>query len=124
MVVDIRSQLDHRLLGERHRVGSHVGDQPRRAAAGVDTFVELLGNPHGAIGGKSQLARRLLLQSRRGEGRRRISLALALVDLIEGDDVEITLVKDGNHRLSSPEDLRRLTRTVGALIETAASPST
>lgn len=49
--------------------------------------------------------------------------ALAIVDLIEGDDVEITLVKDGNHRLSSPEDLRRLTRTVGALIETAASPS-
>jgi len=48
--------------------------------------------------------------------------ALALVDLIEGDDVEITLVKDGDHRLSGPEDLQRLTRTVGALIE-APSPS-
>ena len=46
--------------------------------------------------------------------------ALALVDLIEGDDVEITLIKDGDHRLSGEEDLLRLTRTVGALIETGA----
>jgi pimeloyl-ACP methyl ester carboxylesterase len=44
--------------------------------------------------------------------------ALALVDLIKGDDVELTLVKDGTHRLSGPEDLRRLEATVGALIET------
>ncbi len=44
--------------------------------------------------------------------------ALALVDLIEDDDVEITLVKDGDHRLSGEEDLQRLTCTVGALIET------
>jgi pimeloyl-ACP methyl ester carboxylesterase len=44
--------------------------------------------------------------------------ALALVDLLEGDDVEITLVKDGDHRLSGEGDLRRLMRTVGALIET------
>jgi esterase/lipase len=42
--------------------------------------------------------------------------ALALVDLLAGDDVELTLVKDGDHRLSGPEDLRRLERTVGALI--------
>lgn len=43
--------------------------------------------------------------------------ALALVDLLKGDDVELTLVKDGDHRLSGPEDLRRLERTVGALID-------
>jgi pimeloyl-ACP methyl ester carboxylesterase len=43
--------------------------------------------------------------------------ALALVDLLAGDDVELTLVKDGDHRLSNPEDLRRLERTVGALID-------
>jgi len=43
--------------------------------------------------------------------------ALALVERIAGDDVEITLVKDGDHRLSDPDDLRRLTRTVGALID-------
>lgn len=43
--------------------------------------------------------------------------ALALVELLKGDDVELTLVKDGDHRLSGPEDLRRLERTVGALID-------
>ncbi|MGK2921925.1 MAG: alpha/beta hydrolase [Methyloceanibacter sp.] len=43
--------------------------------------------------------------------------ALALIDLLKSDDVELTLVKDGDHRLSGPEDLRRLERTVGALID-------
>ncbi len=43
--------------------------------------------------------------------------ALELVDLIASDDVELTLVKDGGHRLSGPEDLRRLERTVTSLIE-------
>jgi pimeloyl-ACP methyl ester carboxylesterase len=45
--------------------------------------------------------------------------ALELVDLISGDDVELTLVKNAGHRLSDPEDLRRLERTIAALIETA-----
>jgi dipeptidyl aminopeptidase/acylaminoacyl peptidase len=41
--------------------------------------------------------------------------ALALLDLLEGDDVEFTLIKSGGHRLSEPEDLRRLIATVAAL---------
>jgi pimeloyl-ACP methyl ester carboxylesterase len=41
--------------------------------------------------------------------------ALALVDLIATDDVELTLVKDGDHSLSGPKDLRRLEATVAAL---------
>lgn len=49
--------------------------------------------------------------------------ALALLDLLVDDDVELTLVKDGDHRLSGPEDLQRLARTVGALIETIRLPS-
>jgi len=43
--------------------------------------------------------------------------ALALMELLRGEDVELTLVKDGDHRLSGPEDLRRLEHTVGALID-------
>jgi pimeloyl-ACP methyl ester carboxylesterase len=43
--------------------------------------------------------------------------ALALMELLKGDDVELTLVKDGDHRLSGPEDLRRLEHTIGALID-------
>ena len=34
--------------------------------------------------------------------------AVAFADLIESDDVEIALVKNGDHRLSEPADLQRL----------------
>jgi hypothetical protein len=43
--------------------------------------------------------------------------ALDLVDLLCCDDVELTLVKDGDHRLSREQDLRRLETTVTALVE-------
>jgi pimeloyl-ACP methyl ester carboxylesterase len=43
--------------------------------------------------------------------------ALDLVGLLCGADVELTLIKDGDHRQSRPEDLRRLEATVGALVE-------
>ena len=45
--------------------------------------------------------------------------ALALVDLVASDDVELTLVKDGDHRLSQPEQLCRLEATVAALAASA-----
>jgi pimeloyl-ACP methyl ester carboxylesterase len=43
--------------------------------------------------------------------------ALDLVDLLSGADVELTLIKDGDHRQSRPEDLRRLEATVAALVD-------
>jgi pimeloyl-ACP methyl ester carboxylesterase len=42
--------------------------------------------------------------------------ALDLVDLLCCDDVELTLIKDGDHRQSRPQDLRRLESTVAALV--------
>jgi pimeloyl-ACP methyl ester carboxylesterase len=39
-----------------------------------------------------------------------------LAERIEGDDVQVTLIKDGDHRLSRPEDLALLARTVLALL--------
>jgi pimeloyl-ACP methyl ester carboxylesterase len=42
-------------------------------------------------------------------------LSLALVDLLAGADVELTLIKDGDHRLSAPHDLQRLTATIATL---------
>jgi len=42
--------------------------------------------------------------------------ALSLVDRIAGGDVELTLIKDAAHRLSEPEDLRRLEHAIDALI--------
>jgi alpha-beta hydrolase superfamily lysophospholipase len=41
--------------------------------------------------------------------------ALALVDLLAAADVELTLIKDGDHRLSAPHDLQRLTATIATL---------
>jgi pimeloyl-ACP methyl ester carboxylesterase len=42
--------------------------------------------------------------------------ALDLVDLLCCADVEVTLIKDGDHRQSRPQDLRRLEATVAALV--------
>jgi hypothetical protein len=38
--------------------------------------------------------------------------ALELVSRLGSDDVVLTLVKDGDHRLSRPEDIERLIRAV------------
>lgn len=43
------------------------------------------------------------------------ALAQDLMDRLASSDVEVTLVKDGGHRLSEPQDLARLTAAVAAL---------
>jgi pimeloyl-ACP methyl ester carboxylesterase len=43
-------------------------------------------------------------------------LALRIADAVTSQDVAVTLVKDGDHRLSRPQDLALLRRTVGALL--------
>ena len=42
--------------------------------------------------------------------------ALRLAERLETDDVQVTLIKDGDHRLSRPGDLALLRRTLGALL--------
>ena len=42
--------------------------------------------------------------------------ALRLVEALQGDDVRLHLVKDGDHRLSRPEDLRLLEETLESLL--------
>ena len=42
--------------------------------------------------------------------------ALKLAERLTGPDVQVTLIKDGEHRLSRPRDLALLGRTVGALL--------
>ncbi len=44
--------------------------------------------------------------------------ALRIMEQVRTDNVEIQFVKAGDHRLSEPQDLDRLTRTVDALLET------
>jgi pimeloyl-ACP methyl ester carboxylesterase len=47
--------------------------------------------------------------------------ALDLVGLLCCDDVELTLIADGDHRQSRPGDLRRLEATVAALVRRAST---
>ncbi|MEQ8814318.1 MAG: alpha/beta hydrolase [Thalassobaculum sp.] len=44
-------------------------------------------------------------------------LALTLADRIEGDDVQVTLIKDGDHRLSTDRDLAILAAAVDGLLK-------
>jgi pimeloyl-ACP methyl ester carboxylesterase len=48
-------------------------------------------------------------------------MALRIADQVTTDDVTVTLVKDGDHRLSRPRDLALLCRTLGALLGQDAS---
>ena len=43
--------------------------------------------------------------------------ALAIAAQLTGEDVQVTLIKDGDHRLSRPEDLALLRRVVAALLD-------
>jgi pimeloyl-ACP methyl ester carboxylesterase len=47
--------------------------------------------------------------------------ALSLAERLESKDVEVTLVKDGDHRLSEPRDLARLFDTVTRLVDRLAA---
>ncbi len=42
--------------------------------------------------------------------------ALRIQERLASNDVDVTLVKDGDHRLSEPNDLERLTRTLDSLL--------
>ncbi len=48
------------------------------------------------------------------------STALTIADRITGNNTEVILVPDGDHRLSEPEDLRRLIRIVDATVNEVA----
>ena len=43
-------------------------------------------------------------------------MALRIAERLTSQDVEVTLVKDGDHRLSRPQDLALLSRTVAPLL--------
>ena len=48
-------------------------------------------------------------------------ITLRLADRLRSDDIQVTLVKDGDHRLSRPQDIALLLRVIGDLA--APSPS-
>ena len=66
-----------RRLGQRGRVGAHVGD--------VTVLVEALGDPHGVLRAEPQLAARLLLQRRGHERRGRAAGIRLALDRADGE---------------------------------------
>ena len=82
---DLGPHLRDRIVGDAHRVGAHVGDEPHRLAHELDALVELLGHGHGAFHRESQLAGRLLLQGAGDEGRRCPPPLLAVLDRLDGE---------------------------------------
>jgi hypothetical protein len=45
--------------------------------------------------------------------------ALKIMEKIISDDAILTLIRDGDHRLSRPEDLERICASVSAMSQTA-----
>jgi pimeloyl-ACP methyl ester carboxylesterase len=50
-------------------------------------------------------------------------ISLRLQDRLAGEDVVVNLIKDGDHRLSRPQDLARLTAAVKELVQLSAASS-
>ena len=48
--------------------------------------------------------------------------ALKLVEFLPADDVVITLVRDGDHRLSRPEDIARMKAAILAMVDAGGAP--
>ncbi len=44
-------------------------------------------------------------------------ISLRLADALRSDDVQVTLIKDGDHRLSRPQDIALLLRTVATMLQ-------
>lgn len=51
------------------------------------------------------------------------STAIDIADRLSGGDVAVTLIKDGDHRLSRPRDLERLALALEELCASSAAPS-
>jgi pimeloyl-ACP methyl ester carboxylesterase len=49
-------------------------------------------------------------------------LALRIAERLTAEDVQVTLVKDGDHRLSRPQDVALLRRILGALLDEGYRP--
>ena len=60
-LADHTAAAGYSLVRHLYAVGPHIGDQTDRLAADIKTFIQALGNLHGALGAKAQLARGFLL---------------------------------------------------------------
>ena len=109
--------------------------EARRAIAETGVFMRpsLYGDPYAITRGLIEEGRRHLLEGTIVEPRCAVRIlqgmrdpdvpwrhALALVDMLAGDDVRIDLIKDGEHRLSRQGDLALLEAAVAELAHSPA----
>jgi hypothetical protein len=89
-----------RRFGHTRRVGTHVRDETDAVvAADVDAFVQILREPHGALGAEAQLLGGFLLQRGRGEGGGGVLAPLAPLDL--GDEELLAPLQSARMRSAS-----------------------
>ena len=110
--------LDDAARGELTRRGvielaCDYGDTPYAITRGL---IEE-GRDHLLLGGPIGLTCPVRLLHGMADGDVPWRTALRLADRLAGDDVEVTLIKGGDHRQSEPRDLERLRRTLDGLIE-------
>ena len=100
------------------RVPSAYSDEP-------DVFTRALiedGRTHLLLGGMIRtFCPTIVLQGTRDEDVP-YTHALALMERLGGDPATLTLIKDGDHRLSRPQDLQLLFDAVGRMVERQALP--
>src|SRR5579862_416621 len=93
------ADLREGVLRNVNRVGAHVGDERDGAfGAEFDTFVEALGDAHGALGGVAQAVVGRLLELGSGERRWRIAALLLLRD---GSDLPFGFAHCGENGVSA-----------------------
>ncbi len=80
---DVATHLGDSVLRQRDRIRSHVSDETGDDPPHAHAFIETLRDFHRAVGRESELAHRLLLQGRSGEGRRRRAQFALLLDLVD-----------------------------------------
>jgi pimeloyl-ACP methyl ester carboxylesterase len=104
---------------ERARLAEHgFIEAPSRYGPPVRITFALIedGRRHLLLGGPIRLAVPVRLLHGQRDPDVPWETALKLAERIEGPDVQVTLIKDGDHRLSRPEDLSLLCRSVAALL--------
>ena len=85
-----------RVVGDADRVGTHIGDEADGVFAGqLDTFIEPLGQAHGALHGETELTGGFLLQGGGDERRHRVAALLAGVDVLDDPVDSIERFDDG-----------------------------